>query len=44
MLTEAGWVALRAMAQDRRALDPERYAHIRLELSLDAQDVEGQER
>ena len=34
--TEAGLIALRQMAQDRRALDPVRYAHIRRELGLDA--------
>ena len=34
MFTEAGWDALRQMAQDRRALDPTRYAHIRHELGL----------
>src|SRR4051794_12141082 len=35
--TKAGLVALRQLAQDRRALDPVRYAHIRRELGLDAE-------
>ena len=34
--TEAGLAALRRLAQDRRALDPARYAHVRRELGLDA--------
>jgi hypothetical protein len=33
--TEAGFAALRRLAQDRRALDPARYAHVRRELGLD---------
>ena len=37
--TAAGLIALRHLAQDRRALDPTRYAHTRRELGLDA--VEG---
>src|SRR4051794_19140230 len=35
--TEAGLVALRQLAQDRRALDPVRFAHIRREFGLDAE-------
>jgi len=34
--TAAGLGALRHLAQDRRALDPVRYAHVRRELGLDA--------
>ncbi len=34
--TAAGLAALRRLAQDRRALDAARYAHIRRELGLDA--------
>jgi hypothetical protein len=33
--TEAGYAALRRFAQDRRALDPKLYAHIRQELGLE---------
>jgi hypothetical protein len=33
--TEAGLAALRRFAQDRRALDPVRYAHVRRELGLE---------
>jgi hypothetical protein len=33
--TEAGYAALRLLAQDRRSLDPEQYAHIRQELGLE---------
>ena len=33
--TPAGMAALRVMAQDRRALDPKQYAHIRDELEID---------
>ena len=33
--TPAGIAALRLMAQDRRALDPKQYAHIRQELGID---------
>jgi hypothetical protein len=33
--TEAGVQALRALAQDRRALDPARYPRLRAELGLD---------
>ena len=35
--TEAGVAALRELAQDRRALHPVRFAHIRRELGLDAE-------
>ena len=33
--TEAGYAALRLLAQDRRALDPKQYAHVRRELGLE---------
>jgi hypothetical protein len=33
--TEAGWAALRQLLQDRRAMDPTRFAHLRQELGLD---------
>ncbi len=33
--TAAGIAALRQLAQDRRALDPKQYAHIREELGID---------
>jgi 2-hydroxychromene-2-carboxylate isomerase len=33
--TEAGLAALRAMMRDRRLADPERSAHIRVELGID---------
>lgn len=36
LFTEAGLAALRLLAQDRRALDPEQYAHLRQELGIDA--------
>ena len=39
--TEAGLAALRQLAQDRRALDPVRYAHVRRELGLDAGAEQG---
>jgi hypothetical protein len=32
--TEAGLVALRQLVLDRRAMDPERFAHLRAELGL----------
>jgi hypothetical protein len=35
--TQAGLAALRQLAQDRRALDPVRFAHIRRELGLEAE-------
>ena len=34
--TAAGLAALRALAADRRAMDPARFAHLRRELGLDA--------
>jgi hypothetical protein len=33
--TEAGYVALRPFAHDRRFLDPKQYAHVRQELGLE---------
>jgi hypothetical protein len=33
--TPAGLAALRALLQDRRSMDPERFAHLRQELGLD---------
>jgi len=33
--TDAGYAALRVLAQDRRALNPLTYAHLRQELGLD---------
>ena len=33
--TEAGLAALRQLMLDRRAMDPERFAHLRIELGLD---------
>ena len=36
--TEVGLTALRRLLQDRRALDPVRFAHLRRELGLDADD------
>jgi hypothetical protein len=36
MFTEAGMQALRELARDRRALDPERYPRLFAELGLDA--------
>ena len=37
--TEAGIVALRQLVLDRRAMDPERFAHLRRELGLDDEVV-----
>jgi hypothetical protein len=34
--TEAGLAALRQLVLDRRAMDPERFAHLRAELGLDS--------
>ena len=34
--TEAGLAALRQLVLDRRAMDPERFAHLRTQLGLDA--------
>ena len=42
--TEAGYVALRTLAQDRRALDPLTYAHLRQELGLESLPVEDLQR
>ena len=39
--TPAGLDALREMARDRRLLDPVRYAHVRQELGLDAEEADG---
>src|SRR3954447_10637240 len=36
VFTEAGLAALRQLVQDRRAMDPVRFAHHRRELGLDA--------
>jgi hypothetical protein len=36
--TEAGLTALRQLLQDRRAMDPVRFAHLRQELGLDMPD------
>ncbi len=36
VFTAAGLAALRQLAQDRRAMDPVRFAHLRRELGLDA--------
>jgi hypothetical protein len=38
MFTEAGLEALRLLLRDRRAMDPVRFAHLRRELGLDAQE------
>ena len=38
--TTAGIAALRLLAQDRRALDPKQYAHIREELEVDPAAVD----
>ena len=36
--TAAGLAALRVLVQDRRAMDPARFAHLRRELGLDASE------
>jgi hypothetical protein len=36
--TEAGLAALRVLLEDRRAMDPARFAHLRRDLGLDAPD------
>src|ERR1700733_11620245 len=41
--TEAGYAALRLLAQDRRAFDPKLYAHVRQELGLEP-DLAGASR
>jgi hypothetical protein len=33
--TETGWAALRQLLQDRRAMAPARFAHLRRELGLE---------
>jgi hypothetical protein len=38
VLTEAGLAALRRLLQDRRAMDPVRFAHLRRELGLAADE------
>ncbi len=38
--TPAGIAALRRLAQDRRALDPQHYAHIREELGVDPATID----
>src|SRR3712207_7805565 len=41
--TEAGLAALRVLLQDRRAMDPARFAHLRQELGLgSAEEVAGE--
>ncbi len=37
--TEAGKRALRVLPQDRRSMDPERFAHLRHELGLESDDA-----
>jgi hypothetical protein len=39
--TEAGLAALRRLLEDRRAMDPARFAHLRRELGLDAPEEDG---
>src|SRR3954469_24927564 len=41
VFTEAGLAALRQLMQDRRAMDPVRFAHLRRELGLDAPEEEA---
>ena len=36
--TEAGLAALRMMAQDRRYMDPKKFAHVRAELGVETPD------
>src|SRR3954452_7153555 len=38
--TEAGWAALRHLAQDRRLLDPVQFTHLRQELGIEG-DLDG---
>ena len=38
VFTEAGLAALRVLLEDRRAMDPARFAHLRRDLGLDAPD------
>ena len=43
VFTEAGLAALRQLVQDRRAMDPARFAHLRRELGLDtAEEAAGE--
>ena len=42
--TEAGYIALRALAADHRALNPLTYAHLRQELGLESLPVEESQR
>jgi len=41
LFTGAGLSELRALLQDRRAMDPERFAHLRRELGLDAGEADA---
>ena len=41
--TEAGLAALRELLQDRRSMDPQRFAHLRQELGLDPVAIESVE-
>jgi hypothetical protein len=42
VFTEAGLAALRQLLQDRRVMDPVRFAHLRRDLGLDApEDAAG---
>jgi hypothetical protein len=41
--TAAGLAALRHLLQDRRAMDPARFAHLRRELGLEVPEEEGAE-
>ena len=43
VFTEAGLAQLRELAEDRRALDPVRFAHLRRELGLEVECTEGLE-
>jgi len=38
--TQAGWAALRHLAQDRRLLDPVQFRHVRQELGIEG-DLDG---
>lgn len=42
--TQAGWAALRHLAQDRRLLDPVQFRHVRQELGIEGDlDARGQD-
>ncbi len=41
LFTEAGLRELRALLEDRRAMDPERFAHLRRELGLDTGEADA---